>query len=114
VWKSIGYFYYQQKQQDEAIAAMNKYIALRPDTADSHKSLAEVQIQKGDYEGALVNLRKALAIDKDFVTAIYLLGKTYEAKGLKNEARASYQRVLELNPGENLRKLAEQNLRDLS
>jgi len=114
VWKSLGYFYYQQKQNDDAVAAMNKYVALRPDTADSHKSLAEVQLQKGDYDDALVNLRKALSIDKDFVTAVYLLGRTYEARGMKSEARESYQRVLQLSPGDNIRKLAEQNLKDLS
>jgi tetratricopeptide (TPR) repeat protein len=114
VWKSLGYFYYQQKQHDDAIAAMNRYVSLRPDTADSHKSLAEVQLQKGDYDGALGNLRKALTIDKGFITAVYLLGRTYEAKGLKNEARESYQRVLGMNPGENLRKMVEQNLKDLS
>ncbi|HTP13465.1 MAG TPA: tetratricopeptide repeat protein [Bacteroidota bacterium] len=114
VWKSIGYFYYQQKRNDDAAAAMNRYVALRPDTADSHKSLAEVQLQNGDADAALASLKKALLLDKDFVTAVYLLGKTYEAKGMKNEARESYRRVLELNPGDNLRKLAEQNLKDLS
>ncbi len=114
VWKTIGYFYYQQKRHDEAISAMNTYVGLRPDTADAHKSLAEVQLQKGDYDAAMANLKKALSIDKNFVTAVYLLGRTYEAKGMKNEARESYRHVLELNPGENLRKLAEQNLKDLS
>ncbi len=114
VWKSVGYFYYQQKQDKEALAAMNKYVALRPDTADSYKSLAEVQLQAGDYETALGNLRKALAIDKQFVLAVYLLGRTYEAKGMRQEARDSYQRVLQLNPGDNLRKLAEKNLKELS
>ncbi len=114
VWKSVGYFYFQQQQNAEALNAMNRFVALRPDTADSYKSLAEVQIQAGDYEQALVNLHKALDIDKQFVLAVYLLGKTYQAKGMKIEARESYQRVLDLNPGDNLRKLAEKNLKDLS
>ncbi len=114
VWRTAGYFYYQQKRNDEAVAAMDNYVALRPDTADSHKSLAEVQLQRGDVDVAFANLKKALSIDKDFVAAVYLLGRTYEAKGMKDEARQSYRRVLEMNPGENLRKLAEQNLKDLS
>lgn len=114
VWKTIGYFYYQQKRDSEAVVAMNRFVALRPDTADSYKSLAEVQIQKGDLDKALENLRKALAIDNDFILAVYLQGKTYEAKGLKKEARESYQRVLGLNPSDNIRKLVEKNLKDLS
>jgi tetratricopeptide (TPR) repeat protein len=114
VWKTLGYNRYQQKHHAEAVAAMNKYIELRPDTADSFKSLAEVQLQKGDYDLALENLKKALSIDKEFVTAVYLLGRTYEAKGLKNEAREAYQRVLRLNPSDNIRKLVEKNLKDLS
>lgn len=114
VWRAIGYFYYQQKQNENAIVSMKRFVELRPDTAESYKSLAEVLLQKGDYDLALENLNKALLVDSNFVLAVYLLGKTYEAKGLRNEARASYQRVLELNPSDNVRKLAEKNLKDLS
>ena len=114
VWKATGYFYYGQKRNDEAVGAMNKYVDLRPDTADSFKSLAEVQLQKGDHSSAFTNLKKALALDNNFITAVYLLGRTHEAIGRKKEARESYQRVLELNPSENMRKLVEKNLKELS
>ncbi len=113
-WNSLSNFYIRQNRGDGGIAAANQFVALRPDTAESFKSLGQAQLQKGDYDAALGSLKKALALDKDYLTAVYLLGKTYQAKGMKNEARESYLRTLELNPWKSLRKEVEKNLKDLS
>jgi len=114
VWNSLGSFYIRLNRNEEGIAVERKFVELRPDTAESYKGLGQAQYQKGEYDAAIQSLKKALSLDKDHLTAVYLLGKTYQAKGMKVEARESYQRVLELNPWENLRKEVEQNLKDLS
>ncbi len=113
VWNSLSNFYIRQKRNVEGIAAAQKSVQIRPDTAESYKTLGQAQLQNGEYDSALDNLKKALRLDKDHLTATYLLAKTYEAKGMKNEARESYQRTLELNPWDSLRKEVEKNLKDL-
>jgi Tfp pilus assembly protein PilF len=114
VWNSLGGFYIRQKRNAEGIVAAQKFVQIRPDTAESYKSLGQAQLQDGEYDSAIDNLKKALQLDKDHLTATYLLAKTYDAKGMKREARESYQRVLNLNPWESLRKEVEKSLKDLS
>ena len=114
VWNSICGFYLRQKKVTEALSASQKCVTLRPDTALSYRNLGQAQLQKGEYDAALGSLQKALNMDKDDLVATYYLAKTYEAKGMKKEARESYQRVLELDPWEGLRKEVEKNLKDLS
>jgi tetratricopeptide (TPR) repeat protein len=114
VWNSLSGFYIRQKRNAEGINAAQKFVQIRPDTAESYKSLGQAQLQDGEYDSAIDNLKKALQLDKDHITATYLLAKTYDAKGMKREARESYQRVLDLNPWDSLRKEVEKNLKDLS
>jgi tetratricopeptide (TPR) repeat protein len=114
VWDVLSSFYLRNSQNDRAITAAQRFVQMRPDTAESYKTLGQAQFQKGDYDAALGSLTKALSLDKDFLSAIYLMGRTYAAKGMKREARESYRRVLDLNPGDRLRKEVEKNLNDLS
>ena len=112
-WKNYGYFCVRAKRYDEAIAHFGKYVALRPDTADSFESLAEAQIAKGDNDGAITNLRKSLFIDKTFVPAIYYLGEAYQAKGQKKEAKETYQWVLAESKSGQYHDQAQKKLKEL-
>lgn len=114
VWNSLSGFYLRQNRNTEGIAAARKFVKLRPDTAESYKNLGQAQFQNAEYDAALENLMKALQLDKDHIGATYFLARTYEAKGMKQEARESYQRVLDLNPWESLREEVEKNLKNLS
>jgi len=114
VWNSVCNFDLRLKKNAEGIDAARRCVRLRPDTAESYKDLGQAQLQNGEYDAALDNLKKALQLDSSHLAATYYLAKTYEAKGMKKEARDSYQRVLDLNPWESLRKEVEKNLKDLS
>jgi len=114
VWNSLCSFYLRQKRNPEAIAAAEKFVRIRPDTAESYTSLGQAYLQNGEYDLALENLKKALQLAPDHLAATYYLAKTYAAKGMKQEARESFQRVLEMNPWDSLRKDVEQNLKNLS
>ena len=113
VWKLAGYFYLRQKKTESSLAAFSKYIDLRPDTADSYDSFAEALIQKNDYDKAETNLKKALAIDKNFKYSIERLAQVYELKGQKEEARDAYRRYLALEQDEAKRKLTAEKIRSL-
>jgi superkiller protein 3 len=70
-----------QKKWDEAIAALNKAIAMAPQDAELHGGLGRIYMQKHDYPDALKELKSALQLDgknlaywKDLSSALYLSG----------------------------------------
>jgi len=112
-WKLSGYFALRQKNPDAAVSLFNRYVELRPDTADSYDSLAEAFFAKGDHEKAETNLKKALSLDKSFKFAVERLARVYEANGQKKEARENYQRYLSLEQDESKRKSIEEKIKNL-
>lgn len=112
-WKNLGYFYLRNKRHEEAVSTMQKYVTLRPDTADAHESYGECLLRKGDVDAAMTSLKKALSLDKNYAPAIFLLAEVYEAKGQKKEAKETYQWLLAVDTNENRRKTAEEKLKGL-
>ena len=113
IWKNYGYFCLSTERCDEAIKYLQKYVVLRPDTADSYQSLAEALLKKGDTDQALTNLNKSLSLDKEYVPAIISLGEVYQAKGQKKEAKETYQRAIEVTHNEYYKKQAETKLKEV-
>jgi tetratricopeptide (TPR) repeat protein len=113
VWKNYGYFCLNLGRCDEAIKCFQKYVVLRPDTADSYQSLAEALLKKGNVDLAMSNLNKSLNIDKDFVPAIISMGEAYQAKGQKKEAKETYQRAIAVAQNEYYKKQAEKKLKEV-
>jgi len=113
VWKNYGYFCMGIERYDDATKNFQKYVVLRPDTADSYQSLAEALLKKGENDQAMVNLNKSLSIDKDFIPAIISLGEAYQAKGQKKEAKETYQRAIAVTQNEYYKKQAEKKLKEV-
>ena len=113
VWKNYGYFCMSIEHYDDATKYFQKYIVLRPDTADSYQSLAEALLKKGENDQAMTNLNKSLSIDKDFIPAIISLGEAYQAKGQKKEAKETYQRAIAVTQNEYYKKQAEKKLKEV-
>jgi len=57
--------------------------------------------------------RKALELDKNFISSMQNLGEVYQMKGQKKEAKEMYQTVLANNPPEYYRKAAEKKLEEI-
>jgi Tfp pilus assembly protein PilF len=113
VWKNYGYFCLNVEHFDEAVKYLQRYVVLRPDTADSYQSYAEVLLKKGDIDQAMSNLNKSLSIDKDFVPAIITMGEAYEAKGQKKEAKENYQRAIAIAQNGYYKNQAEKKLKEV-
>jgi tetratricopeptide (TPR) repeat protein len=113
IWKNYGYFYMNIEHYDDAVKNFQKYVVLRPDTADSYQSLAEALLKKGENDQAIMNLNISLSIDKDFVPAIISMGEAYQAKGQKKEAKETYQRAIEVAQNEYYKKQAEKKLKEV-
>ena len=113
IWKNYGYFNLRQKKHDEAISCFHRYVNLNPDTADSHRSLAEGLIEKGSIDTAMICLTHALTIDKNYAPAVISLGDAYKAKGSKDNAKKEYERAIAMTQNETLRTMAEKKLKEL-
>jgi tetratricopeptide (TPR) repeat protein len=112
-WKNYGYFQMRAENSDDAIICFQKYVELRPDTADSYDSLGEGFLKKGNTDQAILMFRKALELDKNFVPSLQYLGEAYQVKGQIKEAKEMYQTVLANNPPDYYRKAAEKKLEEI-
>ncbi|MBI5464687.1 MAG: tetratricopeptide repeat protein [Ignavibacteriales bacterium] len=113
VWKNYGYFCLRRAKNDEAVTAFDKYVELKPDTADAYDSRAEALIKKNEYDKAETDLTKALSLDNNFISAVEQLAQVYEHQGKKKEARETYQRYASLERDETKRKKAEEKVKSL-
>jgi tetratricopeptide (TPR) repeat protein len=53
--------------------------------------MSDIFFQRKDFQSAINNLEKVIAVDPKYSTAYLLLGKAYEAKGDVEKARSVYQ-----------------------
>jgi Tfp pilus assembly protein PilF len=92
---------------EQARPLLEQAIALDPDYAEAHALLAHVWFDLTQYstlplKDALSKVRaeanRALALDPDNVTAIVEIAVADQAEGKRAEARAGFQRAIELDP----------------
>jgi adenylate cyclase len=95
----LGYIYLSQQQYDQALAEMERAVALAPNEAMSYAALAEVLSRVGRTEAALEAAAQALRL-KPFVADDHLgsVGTAYAVAGRYEEARAALQRYLSRYP----------------
>jgi tetratricopeptide (TPR) repeat protein len=112
-WKSYGSFSLRHDSTAQAVECYRHYVDLRPDTADSYRTLADAFIKQGAVDRALPLLKKSLGIDSSFVPALLSMGDAYKAKGQIQEAKGEYERALRFAHSDWQKKRAEQKLKDL-
>ena len=98
---------------DEAISEMKKALEASPLYAEYHLNLGVVYANKKEYDEAIKEGELAAKARPDSITTFYLLGMLYEKKNNNEKALASWQRVLELNPRETMKELAEKHVKRL-
>jgi tetratricopeptide (TPR) repeat protein len=82
-----------------AIEACGQALSLDPDNAYIKIRLAQLQAAKGDPASGLALIDEVLNQDRDNLLALLWQGHLRLALFKTEEAQASYQRVLELDPG---------------
>ncbi len=116
-YNKLGVNYLNNGQYDYAINAFIKAIKLNPSNAEVHFNLGRAYDRKGmddkaraefsissridseTFEECVIKYKEK--IDYEFTDAQYLaeLGNAYAEKGMLNEAITTYQKVLEVQPG---------------
>jgi len=96
---SLGYAYSNMGEQDNAIAAMERYIRLEPDAADPRASLADLFVRVGRYDEALELYRASLERKPDYWYAFQEIGQVYMWLGRLKAAEEQARRSAELVSG---------------
>jgi len=87
-----------QGRNAEAVALLERVIALQPQCVEAYYNLAGALNALGQYPQAVLRLERVLALRPDFAEAWNNLGNTLKAAGRLDEAERSYRRALELRP----------------
>jgi adenylate cyclase len=95
----LGYISLYQQQYDQALAEMERAVALTPSDAESYAALAEVLSRVGKTEDALEAAAQALRLNP-FTADSHLayVGAAYAVAGRYEEARPPLQRYLSHYP----------------
>jgi TolB-like protein len=108
-WGLIGTYYmnafagagqgsYQQVRQD-ALSALQRSVALNPDTADTHEELARLYYMLDwDSASARTELDRGLALDPKNTQVLWLVGYIDDAEGRFDESLATHSRIRDLDP----------------
>src|SRR5262245_5290260 len=80
--------------------------------AQAHYTAGKKAFEEGDVKAAIDELKASIAA-KPTVRACLMLGNCYLKLGQLDDARAAFQKVLEIDPHSSKRKAVEQNIRDL-
>ena len=91
--------YLWQKQFDEALAEARKAVALDPNDADMAAHMGQVLVWAGESEQAIPLIERAMRANPTYPHwYLFVLGLAQLLVGWPNEAIASLQRGLVLNP----------------
>ena len=91
----------QEAQANDAIAAYQKAVELKPDFPPQvHISLADALQKQGRFEEAIASYQKALQIKPDLTAGVYAkLGNAQLKQGQLDQAIATYRKAIELDSG---------------
>jgi len=93
-----GVLAHQQGRNGEALALIERSLAVVPDQADWYSNLGIVLQSDDRLDRAIDSYRRAIAIDPSHANAHSNLGVLLRATGQPAEAEASYRTAIRLNP----------------
>ncbi len=95
---SLIQLYIKQGETQKAVQKIQDIQATSPLDAGLAYQLGLIAYQNKELDIARAQFERAVSLFPDYSNAIYFLGLTYDAKGLKAQARAAFERLAELNP----------------
>ena len=98
LWNLLGAAFKAQSKLEEAIAAYNNALLIKPGFAEAHNNIGAAFQSQGKFEEASAAYNKALLINPDYAKAHYNLGVTLKELGRLEEAEASYRQAITVKP----------------
>jgi tetratricopeptide (TPR) repeat protein len=94
--------YMAQGKQEDAIASLEKAKESAPQDVGLAFQLGLIYYQNKDYAKARNELERAVVYNPNYANALYFLGLCYDQLGSKNNAMVVFEKILQLNPGNEL------------
>ena len=91
-----GVAYRETGRHGDAITDYTSAIRLNPNGIDAYFGRAYVYMQINDFNGAIPNYSKIIQIDQNNADAYYMRGVAQEALGQVDEAKADFEKALEV------------------
>jgi tetratricopeptide (TPR) repeat protein len=89
---------YRAGDIEQAIATLERAVAVNPELRGAHILLGEAYRNKGNYEQAAIHYDAASKLDPYTLSNHYNLGVAYQFLNKLQDAAAAYLRALQLNP----------------
>jgi tetratricopeptide (TPR) repeat protein len=89
----LGYAYRQVENYPDAEKAFKKYIELVPNDPNPYDSYAELLMKMGRFDESIVNYRKALSLDSNFVSSRAGIAADFLFKGLPDTASIEAEKI---------------------
>ncbi|MCL5037642.1 MAG: tetratricopeptide repeat protein [Chloroflexi bacterium] len=97
-WGNLGNSYKERKMYNEAIAAYDRALKLKPDYADAMTSLSAVYIDTNMFPQAEQVLKAAIAANPTQPLTYYNLGLFYAKQNIDDKAEEAYMQCLKYAP----------------
>ncbi len=94
--------YLAQGKQEDAIVSLEKAKESAPQDVGLAFQLGLIYYQSKDYAKAKNELERAVVYNPNYANALYFLGLCYDQLGSKNNAIIVFEKILQLNPGNEL------------
>ena len=98
---------------DLAIADLNKVLRLKPDDAEAYFTRGLAYAFKREYDLTIADFSRAIKLKPDYADAYWVCGLVHRTMDEKEEAIRNFQRFWELSEDEDLRREAEEHLKEL-
>ena len=82
----------------EAEREFRRALVRSPDDADAHRQLADLELARGEYEGAILHYGRAIGAAPDYVSAHLGRAQALEKVGRRADAEEHYLRALDADP----------------
>lgn len=94
----LGFAYKRQKQMDKAIEVYEEGLRINPGDKQVHFEMGQIYFDRKDYRKAAISFKKAVELDSGYLSALNMLGLTYQRMGRTAEAISIWQSILKKDP----------------
>ena len=95
---ALGKAYLAVGKLDKAKDELNSALGIDPSSPEVFLKLGNVLAENKNFEEAIENYKKALALDSYYVEALYCLGMAYVDQGQGEEVEKILKRLEQLHP----------------
>ncbi len=107
-----GRVYFEMQDYQKARQDLEKALSLNPDNADAQLFMGNL-FSRNEDEEAINYYSRAIILNENNAEALYRRGAEYLHRGRNNLARQDLEKVLELNPDPEIRRLTLEKLKSM-